>query len=151
MGIYGEPMMGAGGWDGKGASAMRNQAARGPRHGQRGFTMVEILVALSILALILVPLLAGFDWSMGQTSQSNLTTAATNLARQTLETARAEGSTASGFPVASAARAAVPGTAFQAETVVVTNTTMNFEQITVNVYNGAALTPLVSLTSVVGP
>jgi prepilin-type N-terminal cleavage/methylation domain-containing protein len=139
------------GWNARWTKAIPDEVARRPRHGERGFTMVEILVALTILALILVPLLAGFDWSMGQTGQSNLTTAATNLARQILETARAEGSTSSGFPVAGAGRAAVAGTRFQAETIVTTNTTMNFEQVVVNVYNGTATTPLVSLTSVIGP
>ncbi len=123
----------------------------GVTHPEHGFTLIEIIVSLTILALILVPLLAGFDWSMGQAGQSNSTTAATNLARQAIEAARAAGSVQAGYPVPAVARAQVAGTPYQRETVVSTNTTMGFETITVNVYNGTSSTPVVSLSTVVSP
>ncbi len=117
---------------------------------QTGFTLVEIMVALGILALVVVPLMAGFDWSMGQASQTNQLTAAANIARQALETARE--TTASGtFPVSAQARAAVSGTPYQLQTTVSTNGTMNFETITASVYAGSSSTPAVTLTTVVGP
>ncbi len=131
--------------------AGRAHRRRRPSEGcQGGFTLVEIMVALGILALVLVPLMAGFDWSMGQASQTNELTAATNIARQALETARE--TTASGtFPVPAQARAAVSGTPYQLQTSVSTNGTMNFETITATVYLGGGTAPEVSLTTVVGP
>lgn len=116
-----------------------------------GFTLVEILVSLTLMALILIPLMAGFDWSMGQAGQSNTTTAATNLARQALEYARSQASNPAGFPVPSSPRAPVAGTPFQRETLTSTNTAMNWETITVNVYYGTSPTPLVTLSTVVSP
>ena len=107
------------------------------------------MVALGILALVVVPLMAGFDWSMGQTSQTNQLTAGTNVARQALEQARAEAASGT-FPVPAQARAAVSGTPFQLQTTVSTNSTMNFETITARVYGGSSATTLVSLTTVVG-
>jgi|GEM_PF-298798 undecaprenyl-phosphate galactose phosphotransferase len=129
----------------------RGRPERAAARGERGFTLVEILVSLTIMALILIPLMAGFDWSMGQAGQSNTATAATNLARQALEYARAQASNPAGFPVPPSPRAPVAGTPFQREVLTSTNALMNWETVTVNVYYGTSPTPLVTLSTVVSP
>ncbi|HLJ61974.1 MAG TPA: type II secretion system protein [bacterium] len=115
-----------------------------------GFTLIEVMVSLAILAVVLIPLMSGFDWSMGQTSVTNQQTAAANLARQALEQARAQAAATGGYPVTAQARAAVAGTPYQLQTAVTTNATMNYQTVTASVYLGANATPLATLTTVVG-
>lgn len=50
-----------------------------------GFTLVEILVALSILALAVIAMTRAFDVSLGWTARSNDRTIAANLASQRIE------------------------------------------------------------------
>ena len=143
-------------WGGARPRALSSAQSRGPRprravRVEDGVTLIEILVALSILFAILIPLMGAYDWSMGQTSNTNQLTAAANLAGQALEQARAAAAATGGFPVAAQTRAAVAGTPYQLSTTVSTNTTMNWETITANVYLGSATTALVTLTTVVGP
>jgi prepilin-type N-terminal cleavage/methylation domain-containing protein len=66
------------------------------RHrSDRGFTITEILVALSILALAVVALMRAFDIGLGWTARGNDQTVAVNLAQQRIEQIKAwvEGST----------------------------------------------------------
>jgi prepilin-type N-terminal cleavage/methylation domain-containing protein len=123
------------------------------RSRDAGFTVVEIVVALTILALILIPLFGGFSWSLGQTGMANQQTAATNLARQRLEAARVQASTPGGFAALETggeARASVPGTPLERELLVAFDSSINIITLTVNVYqDAAAAAPLVSLVTVV--
>ena len=54
-------------------------------HGGSGFTLVEILVALSILSLLVIGLIRAFDVGLGWTGKSHDQTVAINLAGQRLE------------------------------------------------------------------
>ena len=118
-----------------------------------GFTVIEIVIALTILALILIPLFTGFTWSLGQTGMANKQTSATNLARERLEMARVAASTPAGFAALSAGgdpRAPVPGTPFDRELLVGFDNSLNIITLTVNVYPNSVVTaPLVSLSTVV--
>ena len=125
------------------------------RSRDAGFTLVEIMVALTILALILIPLFGGFSWSIGQTGLANQQTVATNLARQRLEAARVQAGTPAGFlalQTGGEARGPVTGTALERELLVAFDSSINIITLTVNVYQDTtAATPLVSLVTVVSP
>src|SRR5690242_6232480 len=57
------------------------------RHAdQNGFTLIEVLVATTIAALILLPLLRGFSTGIAATTRSSGLTEATLIAQSTLET-----------------------------------------------------------------
>ncbi|MCJ7822776.1 MAG: prepilin-type N-terminal cleavage/methylation domain-containing protein [Armatimonadetes bacterium] len=52
---------------------------------KRGFTLVEVLVALTILAVVLLPVTIGFWQSLVVTNESSLNAAASSIARAELE------------------------------------------------------------------
>jgi type II secretion system protein I len=54
-----------------------------------GFSLVEILVALSIMALVVIGLIRAFDVSLAWTARSNDQTVAINLAQQRIEQVKA--------------------------------------------------------------
>jgi prepilin-type N-terminal cleavage/methylation domain-containing protein len=58
---------------------------RGPGCPRRGLTLVEVLVALTILAVILLPVMVGFSQALITTSQSSITAVATSIAREKIE------------------------------------------------------------------
>ena len=116
-------------------------------------TLVELIVALTILSGVIVLLMAGFSWSLDQTGLSNQRSVAVNLARERLESAKAEASSGAGFAALQSggdARAAVPGTAFDRELLVAYEGSINILTLTANVYpTGAVQPPVVSLQTVV--
>ena len=57
--------------------------------GHRGLTLVEVLIALALLAVALLPVMIGFSQALVTTSQSSITTAATSLARDKVEELKA--------------------------------------------------------------
>ncbi|HWE75575.1 MAG TPA: prepilin-type N-terminal cleavage/methylation domain-containing protein [Stellaceae bacterium] len=62
-----------------------------PRHGdESGFTLIEVLVATTIAALLLLPLLRGFSAGLATTTRSGGLTEATLIAQSTLETIGAQ-------------------------------------------------------------
>ena len=52
---------------------------------ERGFTLVEVLVALTILAVVLLPVMIGFWQSLVVTNESSLSAAASSIARAEVE------------------------------------------------------------------
>jgi len=60
------------------------------RADQSGFTLIEVLVATTIAALLLLPLLRGFSTGMTATTRSGDLTEATLIAQSTLETMGAQ-------------------------------------------------------------
>jgi prepilin-type N-terminal cleavage/methylation domain-containing protein len=58
---------------------------------QSGFTLIEVLVATTIAALLLLPLLRGFSTGLAATARSGGLTEATLIAQSTLETIGATG------------------------------------------------------------
>jgi prepilin-type N-terminal cleavage/methylation domain-containing protein len=61
------------------------------RHAdESGFTLIEVLVATTIAALLLLPLLRGFSSGLAATTRSSGLTEATLIAQSTLESVGAE-------------------------------------------------------------
>jgi prepilin-type N-terminal cleavage/methylation domain-containing protein len=52
----------------------------------RGLTLVEILVALTLVAVVLLPVMTGLSQALVSTSQSTIESAATSVARDKVET-----------------------------------------------------------------
>lgn len=68
------------------------QTASGPRaraHRQHGFTLIEILVALSVLAIAVVGLMRTFNVGLAWAGRSHDRTVAVELAQQRLELVKA--------------------------------------------------------------
>ncbi len=61
-----------------------------PHADEGGFTLIEVLVATTIAALLLLPLLRGFSTGMLATTRSAGLTEATLIAQSTLETIGAQ-------------------------------------------------------------
>jgi prepilin-type N-terminal cleavage/methylation domain-containing protein len=62
------------------------------RADDSGFTLIEVLVATTIAALLLLPLLRGFSAGLATTTRSGGLTQATLIAESTLERVGGEGS-----------------------------------------------------------
>jgi len=63
-----------------------------------GFTLVEVLVALTLMAFVLLPVMAGLSQALVSTSESSITAAATSIARDKNEQLKAlVRSSSSGF------------------------------------------------------
>jgi general secretion pathway protein I len=60
------------------------------RADESGFTLIEVLVATTIAALLLLPLLRGFSAGLATTTRSGGLTEATLIAQSTLETVGAQ-------------------------------------------------------------
>jgi prepilin-type N-terminal cleavage/methylation domain-containing protein len=56
--------------------------AQSPRHG---LSLIEVLVALTILAVVLLPVMIGFWQSLVVTNESSLSAAASSIARAAVE------------------------------------------------------------------
>jgi len=52
---------------------------------RRGLTLVEVLIALTVLAVFLLPVMIGFSQALITTSQASISAAASSIARQTVE------------------------------------------------------------------
>jgi hypothetical protein len=61
---------------------------RGLRHGEDGLTMIEVMVASMLLIVGMLGVLSMFTGAIRTTTTSNTRVAATNLARELIETAR---------------------------------------------------------------
>jgi len=87
------------------------------RLGQRGMTMIELMVALMLLSVALIALAASFPYSMYAVVGGGLQTQATALAQAALEDARR--TTFANLPLLSSPKATVPGwTGFEREVLV---------------------------------
>ena len=60
------------------------------RADESGFTLIEVLVATTIAALLLLPLLRGFSTGLAATTRSGGLTEATLIAQSTIETVGAQ-------------------------------------------------------------
>ena len=78
---------------------------------QRALTLVEVLVALSILAVVLLPVMAGLSQAMSTTSEGSINAAATSIAREKLEQLKATDFTLLDSQLAES-RDLVPGDSF---------------------------------------
>ena len=75
-------------------SGMRQTTSR----GGLGFTLVEVLVALTLMAFVLLPVMMGLSQALISTSESSITAAATSVARDKNEQLKAlVRSSSSGF------------------------------------------------------
>ncbi len=118
----------------------------------RGMSIAEVLIALMVLAVALIPILAGFQTSLATVTDSDEVLAATNLARQKIELAKISAYDT----VATTARAAFPSGEdpsglYEYEQIVTTLPTStsnpSYKQVEVRVYKGAATSPVVTLVT----
>lgn len=59
--------------------------AAGAGTRERGLTLVEVLVALVLLAIVLLPVVVGLSQALGTTSESTISAAAASIARDKME------------------------------------------------------------------
>jgi prepilin-type N-terminal cleavage/methylation domain-containing protein len=52
---------------------------------RNGFTLVEVLIAVCVIAVAMLALMAGFINALATTSQSTISTAASSIARDKME------------------------------------------------------------------
>jgi prepilin-type N-terminal cleavage/methylation domain-containing protein len=53
--------------------------------GQHGLTLVEVLIALALLAVVLLPIVIGLSQALATTSEATITAAAASIARDKVE------------------------------------------------------------------
>lgn len=58
--------------------------------GRRGLTLVEVLVALAILAVAILPVVVGFWQSLVATNESSISVAASSIVREKVEELKAK-------------------------------------------------------------
>jgi len=125
--------------------------------GRRGLTLVEVLIALTVLAVFLLPVMIGFSQALIATSQSSISAAASSIARQMIEDLKA---VSFDSIQSSAGRSSVdmrPGDLFfQVETkvtVVEPNdaTLKGLKLVEVSVYLTGSKTPMVVLSTYFTP
>lgn len=132
----------------------------GPR-GDGGFTVIEVLVALTLFAIISLFVVQGFVAGMGYSGQSSERAAATSVALQVMELIRASANPVTGVGYTPVARQALPlpapyvgitnppGHTFEMA-VTVTPDAGNpnlLTSVTVDVFRPGDVTPYVTLTT----
>jgi len=135
-------------------SGMRQTTSR----GGLGFTLVEVLVALTLMAFVLLPVMAGLSQALVSTSESSITAAATSIASDESEQLKAlVRSSSSGFDaLASQPREPAdlrPGDSFFEVEVTVETDSQNSEmkKAAVMVYRTGGDRPVTTLTTYLIP
>lgn len=130
------------------------------RLGSDGFSFMELIVALSLLAVISIFVLQAFIVGMAHAGRSNERAAATTLAMQVMEQIRASVNPYTMVGFTSLARSSLPLAApytgvvnptphvFQIAVDVALNSDLTLTTATVQVYRPADATPFVALTTV---
>ena len=115
-----------------------------------GLTLVEILVALVILAVVLLPVIAAFSQALVTTSQSSISSAASSIGREKVEALkRLDYSYLQSQARETKAFGNHPGF-FEVEvtvTVVRDDARAGLKRAAVSVYRAGSLSPVVTLTS----
>jgi prepilin-type N-terminal cleavage/methylation domain-containing protein len=121
-----------------------------------GVTLVEVLIALTILAVVLLPVMVGFSQALITTSRSSLSVVATNIARQKVEELKAQ-DYASLQSQARQRRDYRPGDAYFEVEVTVAELRPNdaakcgLKQAVVTVYQRGSSQPIVNITTFFTP
>ena len=128
----------------------RPTGAAGPPSA--GVTLVEVLIALTILAVVLLPVMVGFSQALITTSRSSLSAVATNIARQKVEELKAK-DYASLQSQARERRDYRPGDSYLEVAVTVTElrpddaAKVGLKQAVVTVYQRGSSQPIADLTT----
>lgn len=139
-------------------SGMRQTTSR----GGLGFTLVEVLVALTLLAFVLLPVMVGLSQALVSTSESSITAAATSIARDKNEQLKSlvRGSSSGFAALATQPREPAdfrPGDSFfQVEVTVETvrpddSQHSGMKKATVRVYRAGGDRPVTTLTTYLVP
>ncbi len=139
-------------------SGMRQTTSR----GGLGFTLVEVLVALTLLAFVLLPVMIGLSQALVSTSESSITAAATSIARDKNEQLKSlvRGSSSGFAALATQPREPAdfrPGDSFfQVEVTVETvrpddSQHSGMKKATVRVYRAGGDRPVTTLTTYLVP
>jgi len=135
------------------------EPAGGPQSaaGRRGgLTLVEVLIALTVLAVVLLPVMIGFSQALITTSQSSITTAASSIARARVEDLKAVGYDNT-ISQGRAAASLKPGDSYFEVQTDVTEIEPNdsslggLKMVVVTVYQAGSQSPLVTLTTYITP
>lgn len=130
------------------------------RGREAGFTVVEILVAMTLFAIISLFVLQAFVAGMGYSGQSNTRAAATTLGLQAMEQIKASVNpyTMVGFVPVARQNLPLPapysgitnptGYQFQMAVTVTANDDLTLTTVTVEVYRPSDTTPYVTLSTV---
>jgi len=127
-----------------------------------GLTLVEILVALTLMAVVLLPMVIGLSQSLVSTSNASIAAVATSIAREKAEALKAE-TRSPGFDFAmltSQPRESAdykPGDGyFQVDLVIETvrpddSNHAGLKKAVISVYRASAEDPLMTLTTYLAP
>jgi prepilin-type N-terminal cleavage/methylation domain-containing protein len=133
---------------------------RGRLDGQRGFTFVELVVALSLFSMVSVFVLQGFIGAIAHAGRSNENAAATTLAMQIMEQIRASVNPYTMVGFTDLPRSLLPLPApytgvtnpsphvFQVAVDVTLNDDLTLTTATVQVFRPADASPYVAITTV---
>ncbi len=122
-----------------------------------GLTLVEILIALTILAVVLLPVMVGFAQALITTSQSSTSAVASSIARQTLESMKAVGYSYALVGQTTTPADLVPGDAFFQIKTTVTEiepddaSHKGLKKIEVLVYQKGSSSAMVALSTYISP
>jgi prepilin-type N-terminal cleavage/methylation domain-containing protein len=118
---------------------------------RRGLTLVEVLIALAVMMVFVLPVVIGLSQALSVTSQSSTAVVASSTARQTIENLKAVGYANIQSSATRSTADLRPGDHyFEIETVVVEeqpNTAKldGLKRVEVSVYQAGSQTPLVVL------
>jgi prepilin-type N-terminal cleavage/methylation domain-containing protein len=125
--------------------------------GRAGLTLVEILIALTILAVVLLPVMVGFAQALITTNQSSTSAVASSIARQTIESIKVAGYSNAAVGQTTTTADLVPGDTFFQVKTTVTETEPNdashkgLKKIEVLVYQKGSSSAMVALTTYISP
>jgi prepilin-type N-terminal cleavage/methylation domain-containing protein len=139
---------------------MRQQAQVRDARGERGFTYLELLVALSLLAAVSLFILQSFIAGMAHAGRANERTAATTIAVQIMEQVQASVNPYTMVGFTDLLRSPLPLAApysgvanptphrFEVAVDVARNNDLTLTTVTVEVYRPADAVPFVTMTTV---
>jgi prepilin-type N-terminal cleavage/methylation domain-containing protein len=121
----------------------------------QGFTLVEVLIVVALLAMVLLPVMLGFSQALVTTSDSTITAAATSIARDEVEGLKTKGY-ASILSKARQPKDLKPGDSFFEVTVTVCErpngaAQQGLKRAVISVYRRGGTNPVVTLTSCFAP
>ena len=131
---------------------------------ERGVTLLEVLIALSILAMVLLPVVLGFSQALTNTARSTIQSVATSWAREKMEELKLLPYDQVVSTTTRLSRDLKPGDSFYQLEVLVQELRANtpnppptmphqtgLKQVTINVYRRGSATPTATMMGYLAP